>query len=100
MSHFASTKLKEIDMGNDGEVVRIPSALSYAQVLELTAITDQSELSKMMLVKCIREWTIKDEDGNIPEVNEENILKLDVNAITIISNEIAKLMQNNQDKKK
>lgn len=60
MSHFASTKLREIDMGND-EVVRIPAALSYALVLELTSIQDQTELSKMMLVKCIKEWTIKDE---------------------------------------
>jgi len=98
MSRFASKKLKEIDFG-DEEVVRIPTALSYAQVIKFTQAKDE-DVSKIMLVECIKEWTLKDENGNIPEVNEENILKLDVSTITEISKEISKLMTNDQDKKK
>lgn len=99
MSRFASKKLQTIDLG-DGEWVKIPTALSYAEVLELTSAKTEMEMSKTMLVRCIREWNIKDEDGKFPELNEENILNLDVQTITLISQEITKLMTNNQDKKK
>ncbi len=58
------------------------------------------ELSKTLLVECIKEWTIKDEDGNIPEINEENIMRLDFPTISIISEAIAALTKNDQDKKK
>jgi hypothetical protein len=99
MSRFASTKLQTIDLGND-EWVKIPTALSYAVVIKLTASTNEAEMSKSMLIECIKEWNIKDEEGNIPELNEENILKLDVPTITLISNKILPLITNDQDKKK
>ena len=57
-------------------------------------------MSKAMLLSCIREWNLKDETGQIPEVNEENILKLDIETITILSEEIVKLLKNDQSKKK
>ena len=77
MSKFASTKLQEIDLG-DGEWVKIPMALSYAQVMALTSHTSELEMSKAMLLECIKEWNIKDEDGNIPELNETNIMSLQI----------------------
>jgi hypothetical protein len=45
-----------------------------------------------MLVICIREWNLKDEEGNVPEVNEENIMQLDIATITLITTEIAKVI--------
>lgn len=99
MSRFASTKLREIDLW-EGEWVKIPTALSYELVLELTGSWNDFETSKKMLEKCIKEWNLKDEDGNIPVLSIENILKLDVATIKIISDEIAKLTSNDQDKKK
>lgn len=99
MSKFASTKLREIDLW-DSEWVKIPTALSYAVVIKMTSIPSEMEMSKIMLTECIKEWNIKDEDGLIPELNEENILKLDVPTITLISGEITKLITNDQNKKK
>lgn len=66
----------------------------------MTSIPSEMEMSKIMLTECIKEWNIKDEDGLIPELNEENILKLDVPTITLISGEITKLITNDQNKKK
>lgn len=99
MSRFASTKLRQIDLGND-EWIKIPTGLSYAQVLKLTSQSNEAEVSKAMLVECIKEWNIKDENGNIPEVTEENIMKLDIITIQEISKEILPLLTNDQDKKK
>lgn len=99
MSRFASTKLREIDLG-DGEWVKIPTALSYEIVMKFSSIEDSTELSKEMLSTCIKEWNMKDEDGVIPELNMENIMKLDIQTVSLISSEIAKLMRNDQDKKK
>lgn len=99
MSRFVSTRLQTIDLGND-EWVKIPTALSYADVLEFTSVKDELQLSKVMLVKCIKEWNIKNEDGNIPELNETNILTLDLPTIQLISSELTKLLANDQDKKK
>lgn len=99
MSRFASTKLREIDLG-DGEWVKIPTWLSYAQVLKLTSFTSESEVSKAMLIECIKEWNLKDEDWNSMEVSEDNIMRLDIITIQEISKEILPLLTNNQDKKK
>ena len=99
MSRFVGTKLREIDLG-EGEWIKIPVALSYDQVLRLTSLTNDVEISKSMLIECIKEWNIKDEDGNIPPVNIENILKLDIFTIKMVSDEVEKMLKNNQDKKK
>jgi hypothetical protein len=99
MSRFASTKLREIDLW-EGEWVKIPTALSYAQVIKLTSSTNEAEMSKNMLVECIKEWNLKDEDGVIPQVNEQNIMRLDMLTIEKISSQIIPLITNDQDKKK
>lgn len=99
MSRFASKKLREIDLG-DGEWVKIPTALSYDQVIRLTSNTTEAETSKAMLIECIKEWNIKDEDGKDREVTQENIMDLDIHTIQILSAEIVKLLSNDQDKKK
>jgi len=99
MSRFASKKLKKIDLW-DWEFVKIPTALSFNQVMNINKGWDEFETSKLMLIECIKEWNIKDENWKIPKVNEENILNLDIQTITKISWEITKLIQNQQDKKK
>lgn len=100
MSRFASKKLQEIDLW-EWEFVKIPVALSYEQVMRFTRGWDEVETSKEMLKECIKEWNLKDEDGNIPEINEKTILSLDIQTITTLSQEITKLLMNsNQDKKK
>lgn len=99
MSRFASKKLREIDLW-EGEWVRIPVALSYAQVIKLTSSSSEAEMSKSMLVECIKEWNLKDDEGQDREVNEANIMDLDILTIKTLSDEILPLLVNNQDKKK
>lgn len=99
MSRFASKELQMIDLG-DGEWVKIPTALSYKVVLEINSSKDESVIAKNLLTTCIKEWNLKDENGDVPEVNEENILQLDVQTITKITEAITKLVTNDQDKKK
>lgn len=99
MSRFASTKLREIDLG-DGDIIKIPVALSYKQVLALTSHETEAEISKAMLMECIREWNLKDDDGNDVPVTEENIMNLKIDVIQIVTNELLPLLDNKQDKKK
>ncbi len=99
MSRFASKKLRQIDLG-DGEWVKIPTALSYSQVLSLTSHSSETEVSKAMLIECIKEWNLKNEDGVMQELNEENIMSLDIITIQVIMAEIVPLLTNDQDKKK
>ena len=98
MSRFASSDLRTIDLG-DGEWVKIPVALSFKDSMEFKAQSDD-ESAKKMILRCVREWNIKDENGLVPELNEENIMKLDIATITLISKELTKLVVNDQDKKK
>ncbi len=99
MSRFVTKTLQTIDLGDD-EWVKIPKALSYNDVIKLTSFESDSEKSKALLSECIKEWNIKDEEGNIPELKLENIMRLDISTIDTISNELVKLLENNQDKKK
>ena len=57
-------------------------------------------MSKSMLVECIKEWNLKDDEGQDREVNEANIMDLDILTIKTLSDEILPLLVNNQDKKK
>lgn len=98
MSRFASKELQTIDLG-DGEWVKIPVSLSYRTVMALGGL-NEVDSSKAMLVTCIKEWNLKDENGIVPEVNEESILSLDIPTITQITKAITALVENNQDKKK
>jgi hypothetical protein len=99
MSRFASKKLRQIDLGND-EWVKIPTGLSYSQVLSLTSHANEAEVSKAMLIECIKEWNLKDEDGVLQELTADNIMNLDIITIQEISKEILPLLTNDQDKKK
>jgi len=101
MSRFVGKELKTIDLW-EGEWIKIPTALSFNDVSKITSETDTTEMSKKMLVVCIKEWNLKDTEGNIPEVNEENILTLDVSTITILTEEITKIInpETKEDNKK
>lgn len=100
MSRFASKELRTVDLG-DGEWIKIPTALSYSTVLAINSGSkDEASIAKSMLVACIKDWNLKDENGIQLDVTEENILSLDIRTITQITEEITPLFANNQDKKK
>lgn len=86
-------------LNNNREWVKIAEALSFEDISKITGTTDEMEMSKIMLVTCIREWNIKDEEGKIPELNEENIMKLDTDTITILLWEISKVITTDNKKK-
>ena len=62
MSRFASKELRTIDLGND-EWVKIPVALSYKVVSEIEILSqNETEAAKKMLITCLKEWNLKDND--------------------------------------
>jgi len=78
-------------LDNRREWIKIPEAISYEHILASSKIDNIEEASKMMLVNAIKEWNLKDDNGNIPKVNEENILKLDITTVTFLTEEVTKL---------
>lgn len=102
MSRFASDRLQTIDLG-DGEWVKIPVAIPFREVMEhraaFSGLTDIAGSFAMMLM-CLKEWNIKDENGEIPPITEENIMKLDIITINILTEYTTKLFVPDQDKKK
>ena len=81
MSRFASKKLNTIDLW-EWEWVKIRSEISTEDILNYFKAKTEIEQTKIMFTQSLKEWNIKDEDGNIPELNEENIFQLD--PITIV----------------
>lgn len=100
-SHFTHSKLVEI-LKDHREWIKIVKALSFENMNSIQKEKDDLEISKKMLSTCIKEWNFKDEKWNIPEVNEENILTLDVSTIAEITEIIEKEVINTKsiDKKK
>ena len=99
MSRFADEKkLKQIDLG-DGEWVKIPEKLSYGTIAEIGEVDSSSaEKTTKLLVAILKEWNLKDDDGEDVEINEKNIKMLDIQTITQISTVLGEILA--PDKKK
>ena len=91
-----SKKLHQVDLG-DGEWVKIPSAYSYFDSMELLraqagkSTDEQAGLNKMLTV-IVKEWNMKDAEGKPAELNEENIAFLDYGTVNTILAELNKLL--------
>ncbi len=103
MSRFVGKGLKKIVLWEievikdwktvkEEERVKIPKALSFDNMSKITSETDATIMSKKMLIICIKEWNIKDENDKIPEVNEANIITLDVETIKVITEKITEMI--------
>lgn len=93
MSHFVSIDdLTQIDFG-DGEWVKIPARLSYG-FLEQADSFDGSEIAKTtkFLSLLIKEWSLKEADGSVPKITDENIRRLDFQTIKQIMKEVTPLI--------
>jgi hypothetical protein len=93
MSKFIDEKqLKQIDLG-DGEWVKIPEKISYGTIADFGGVdgTDIEKTTKF-LITFIKEWNLKDGDGNVPEVTEDNVKRLDVGTIRTIMEGIMPLI--------
>ena len=101
MSRFVDpTELKQIDLG-DGDWVKIPARVSW-EIAEDFTTSELPEGKKgiLMLRTFIKEWNLKDKEGNIPKITEENIKKLDLPTLNKIGDEIGTLIEMDVDVKK
>ena len=91
MSRFVTNTLKQIDI-SQGDWIKIPSALSYADCLAMQELQglSQGEQGLKVALLIIKEWSFKNEDGVIEPVTEDNIKKLDLETFLEISNVVAK----------
>lgn len=101
MTRFVDqTKLKQIDLG-DGDWVKVPERIAYK-------VTEQFAESKLegtkrvafMLRTLIKEWNLKDGEGNIPDITEENIYKLDIPTINLLAEQMLGLLGLDVEEKK
>jgi len=95
MSHFVSNKLKKIELG-DGEYVEIPTDMSFEDSRYLGTIkvtfSDEFDQTIQMLLKFIKNWNLKDEDGKEVELISENIERLKMPTLVKIQEEILAIM--------
>jgi hypothetical protein len=98
MSKLISKNLITVDLG-DGEWAKIPEDISYGDIVELKNI-EEKERDIVVLKKFIREWNIKEGDGTIAALNEENIKRIDVDSAEKIITVIQEVLVKVTDKKK
>ena len=67
--------------------------------MKATNGTEEEKTIEMFLL-CMREWNLKNDEWEIVPLNEENLVKLDLQTIDILNKELLPLFQNDQDKKK
>jgi len=78
-------ELMTIDMG-DGDWVKIPARLSFGFVSEFQGVTGENvEKTATFLLKLLKEWSIKDENGLMLPITKENVLKLDIPSLVAIT---------------
>lgn len=99
MSRFVDpNKLVQIDLG-DGDWVKVPERLSYGMISSIGNVDkNNAESTTKLLTLVIKEWNLKDDEGELVTISKENILTLDVQTVTVIATEVAEMM--NIDKKK
>lgn len=99
MSRFVTQETQTLDVG-DGEWMKVPKALSYAEVMKYSSCGNTYEISKAMMVGCIKEWNLKLKEGSdeIAPLTEENILNLDIKTSKIISDALTLLMEFDDEK--
>lgn len=70
--------LEQVDLG-EGDWVKIPERLTYADAQSF-AVTDKDDKEKVagFLHKMIRDWNLVDEKGEVAEITEEMVSRLDI----------------------
>lgn len=106
MSRFVSNKTRRIFLnGQDGkptgEWVDMREKLSFEEVIGIEKMgVDGLEGGLNTLVKAIKAWNLKDEEGNDVAVSPETIKKLDMPTIFEILEQVKKYTKQEQDPKK
>jgi hypothetical protein len=99
MSDFVSKKLKEIDLGN-GKFVKIPEEVSYGEIIDYTKMNEKGgDASINGLIMFLKEWNLKDDSGNVVEISEENIRRLNVDFVNKISKSLTDVFSSFSKKK-
>lgn len=100
MSNFVSKKLKKVELP-EGEFVEIPMDVSFEDAQIANTIRkdcpDEFEQTLKLLMRFIKSWNLKDEDGNDAELSEENLKQLKMSALTKIQKEIMIVMGLDED---
>lgn len=90
MSKFASDhNLVEVDCG-DGEWVKIPSVMSYADAESFvnSSVKNKYEQTLDMIEKFVKEWNFKDSKGELVPLSRDNIKRVDLAVIVKINEAI------------
>lgn len=93
MSAFISDELKKIKVGED-QYISIKTDLSFEDISKVTDMRSmpEGEQAKELSFMFIKEWNLKDKNGNDVQLSGENILKLNSKVSQLILLEIKEIM--------
>ena len=89
MSDFTSNELRTIDLGNN-KFVKIPVEISFG---EAEKVSKSENVIETTLLEFIKEWNLKDENGVVAEISLENIKRLKIEDVNVISKELSNLIE-------
>ena len=82
MSKFVSNQVKKIELG-DGEWVKVFTRLSVSKTQIFQKSQETNDLAGMV-ISCIEEWNLKDEEGKEAKLEKEMVEQLDIKVATKI----------------
>ncbi len=83
-----------------GGEVEIYTSLKFGDFVGVETANNDIERGIVMLEKIIKDWNLTDKDGNKLPVNMENIKKLDIQDVAILTKEVTSIVPDLETKKK
>lgn len=95
-------KIEEIKIPNTDLVIKIKTALSWLDQLEIDKVKDLDELKmgKFLACKLIVDWNLTDDEENKLPITEENVAKLPPEVALPILDKIFEIAKKKQVKKR
>lgn len=85
--------LKQIDLGED-DWVKVPARISYGLVAKMGDLEAENDMEKItkFIVPILKEWNLKDSTGEVVEITEENILRLEISTVKQIIEQVVPMI--------
>lgn len=93
-------KVSEFKIPNSDMVIKLRHYLPWFDFMQMMNIKDESERGKVMIWKTIESWNLTDDNGNILPIDLKTISELPGEIIIPVTQELDKIAQERDVKKK
>jgi len=83
-----------------GSQIELYEGVLFGEAQRIEQLGSDIEKGIESLLSMIKSWNFSDEDGNLVEINKENLNKLPANDLAFLMNKIAELMKFEEQKSK